>query len=188
MWTSHPSFPSGTGTLLVIYSIKRRILARIAGIQKSPNYQFNSYLLNLESNLTNELDSILKNEEDFWKLKSWINWLNERDANNRFFHTSTLNRRRRNRILSLKEESGNWLYDQGDIKTSILSFFKNLYTSSQSQAPISTTNYMAMTHTLSDSQRNKLDRPLEIKEIKMAIFSFKPFKAPGPDGLHPFFY
>lgn len=25
-------------------------------------------------------------------------------------------------------------------------------------------------------------------EINTAIFSFKPFKSPGPDGLHPFFY
>lgn len=26
------------------------------------------------------------------------------------------------------------------------------------------------------------------EEIRSAIFSFKPYKAPGPDGLHPFFY
>ncbi|XP_019246277.1 PREDICTED: uncharacterized protein LOC109225925 [Nicotiana attenuata] len=166
MWTSHPSFPSiineaftinshliqstetfksivtqwNRHTFDNIFHKKRRMLARIAGIQKSPNYQFSSYMLNLESNLTSELDSILKNEEDFWKLKSRINWLNEGDSNTKFFHTSTLNKRRRNRILFLKEESGSWLYDQGDIKASIVSFFKNLYTSSHTQAPISTTN------------------------------------------------
>ncbi|XP_075088125.1 uncharacterized protein LOC142170186 [Nicotiana tabacum] len=213
MWTSHPSFSNiineaFTPNFTLIQSTKsfkrivtqwnrntfgnifhkKRILARITGIQKSPNYQFNSYLLNLETNLTNELDSILKNEEDLWKLKSRINWLNNRDANTRFFHSSTLNRRIRNRILSLKEESGYWLYDQGGIKTSIFSFFKNLYTSSQSQAPISTTNHIDMTHTISDSLSNSLNRPLKMGEIKLAILSFKSFKTPGPDGLHPLFY
>ncbi|XP_070055183.1 uncharacterized protein LOC142179860 [Nicotiana tabacum] len=133
MWTSHPSFPSiinetftnnspliqSTETFksLVthwkrhtfgnIFHKKRRNMARIAGIQKLPNYQFNNYLLNLESNLIRELDSIFKNEDDFWKLKSRFNWLTEGDANIRFFHTSTLNWRRRNMIMSLKEESGN---------------------------------------------------------------------------------
>lgn len=30
--------------------------------------------------------------------------------------------------------------------------------------------------------------PLSIKEITTTINSFKPLKAPGPDGLHPYFY
>ncbi|XP_075083424.1 uncharacterized protein LOC142167164 [Nicotiana tabacum] len=48
-----------------IFHKKKRLLARIAGIQKSPNYQFSHFLLNLENTLIEELDSILKNEEDF---------------------------------------------------------------------------------------------------------------------------
>lgn len=33
-----------------------------------------------------------------------------------------------------------------------------------------------------------LDNPLQNFEIAQALFSFKPFKAPGPDGLHPHFF
>lgn len=32
-----------------------------------------------------------------------------------------------------------------------------------------------------------LDKPLLDGEVTRAIFFFKPFKAPGPDGLYPFF-
>uniref|UniRef100_A0A2N9HM73 RNase H type-1 domain-containing protein n=1 Tax=Fagus sylvatica TaxID=28930 RepID=A0A2N9HM73_FAGSY len=33
-----------------------------------------------------------------------------------------------------------------------------------------------------------LDAPLSIEEIKSSLWSLKPFKAPGPDGLHPGFF
>lgn len=41
-------------------------MALIARIKKSPNYQFNYFLINLENNMIEKLDSILKNDEDFW--------------------------------------------------------------------------------------------------------------------------
>lgn len=55
-------------------------MSRIADIRKSPNYQYSDFLINLQNNLIEELDSILKNEEDFWKLQ-FINWLTDGDAN-----------------------------------------------------------------------------------------------------------
>lgn len=52
--------------------------------------------------LISEFNLFLKMEEDFWKLKLRINWINEGDANTKFFHTSTLIRRWENHIISLK--------------------------------------------------------------------------------------
>lgn len=46
-----------------------------------------------EQSLTNEYNSILKLEEDYWKLRSRINWLNDRDANTNFFHILASNRK-----------------------------------------------------------------------------------------------
>ncbi|XP_070019802.1 uncharacterized protein [Nicotiana sylvestris] len=192
MWASHPSFPNiinrafsdhsnllqsidSFKTLVTkwnqevfgnIFHQKRRILARIFGIQRSPSYQFSSYLLHLETNLTAELNLILKNKEDFWKLKSRINWLNEGDVSTRFFHISTLNRRRRNIILSLKEENGNRLHEQKDIHVAILGFFTDLYTTSHTKAPRAFTSHSTISPILSESQRAFLDRPLDLREIK----------------------
>ncbi|XP_019224694.1 PREDICTED: uncharacterized protein LOC109206328 [Nicotiana attenuata] len=171
-----------------IFHQKNRLLARISGIQRSASYQFSSFLQNLESELNNELNLILKNEEDFWKLKSRINWLNDGDASTRFFHTSTLNRRRRNRILSLKEDNGNWITDQKEIQSTIVDFFTKLYTTSHFEVPWATTNHSTMDPTLLQSHKAFMDMPLQMSEIKKVVFSNKPFKSPGPDGLHPFLY
>lgn len=55
----------------------------------------------------NDFNEILKREEDFWKLKSRVQWLGEGDANTKFFHTTTTTRRRRNRISGLNDLVGN---------------------------------------------------------------------------------
>ncbi|XP_019252770.1 PREDICTED: uncharacterized protein LOC109231566 [Nicotiana attenuata] len=179
----------GISIPLATYSKKKkRLLARIASIQKSSNYQFIQFLINLENSLIEELYLILENEEDFWKMKARISWLSDGDANTGFFHTSTLNRRRRNRILSLKDEHGNWKHEPHEIKDSIVSFFKDLYTSSHTQYPIFTTTPGPQNPSLSTMQKANMALPLKDSEIKRAIFSFKPFKALGPDELHPFFY
>lgn len=90
-----------------IFHKKKHILDRLNGIQKASAYPFSSFLQNLESNLQAEYSAILQNEEDFWKLKSEVDWLCQGDANTKFFRTTTLNIRRRNRILRLTNEVGN---------------------------------------------------------------------------------
>ncbi|OIS99925.1 hypothetical protein A4A49_60007, partial [Nicotiana attenuata] len=130
----------------------------------------------------------LKNEEDFWKMKSRINWLNEGDASTNFFHTSTLNIRRRNRTLSLKEDNGNWITGPQEIQSTIVDFFTKLYTTSLTHVPWEVTNHSTLEPTLLQSHKTFMDRPPQMAEIKKAVFSNKPFKSPGPDGLHPFFY
>lgn len=60
-------------------------------------------------------NKILRLEEEFWKLKSKVNWISEEDRNTTFFHTTTLNERRHNRILALLDDYGSWIYDQEGI-------------------------------------------------------------------------
>lgn len=68
-----------------IFHKKNRLMAGMVGIQKSPHYQHNHFFLNLEAKLIKDYNFILKNEEDFWKLKAGIHWLADGDANTRFF-------------------------------------------------------------------------------------------------------
>lgn len=56
----------------------------------------------MEQVLISQYNQILTQEEVYWKLKSRINWLNQGDADTRFFHLSALKRRRRNKIFALK--------------------------------------------------------------------------------------
>lgn len=169
----------------------RRLLAKIKGIQKSPHYQYNPFLQNLESNFIPEYEKLLKFEEDFWKEKSRINWLLQGDSNTKFFHASTLNKRRRNRILALKNESGNWIEDQDEVFRHITDFFSNMYTTNHLSYP---NHHYYPPHnnhqntTLSASKVALLDAPLRDFVIINAIKSFKPPKAPGPDGIQPIFF
>lgn len=69
---------------------------------------------------------MLKLEEEFWKTKYRITWLQQGDSNTRFFHTSTLNRRS-NKITILYDHTGAPFTDPEQIRDHILDFYSNLY-------------------------------------------------------------
>ncbi|XP_065617683.1 uncharacterized protein LOC136064428 [Quercus suber] len=56
-----------------VFAKKRRVLARINGVQKSLAISPNESLLRLEKQLIEEYASILLQEEEFWALKSRLN-------------------------------------------------------------------------------------------------------------------
>lgn len=90
-----------------IFHHKQKILYKLDGIQKSKSYPSSFFLQDLEKILTKEFISILRQEHEFWRLKSRITWLDEGDANTKFFHNSTLNKRIRNRVNAINDNSGN---------------------------------------------------------------------------------
>lgn len=54
---------------------KRRLLARIEGIQPQTNFNVNRYLQHLEHNLLGEYARVLHQEELLWFQKSRAQWL-----------------------------------------------------------------------------------------------------------------
>lgn len=77
-----------------IFLRKKRIAARLRGIQKKFETKYNFFLANLQEHLLKEYIHVLKNELDFWRIKSRIIWLNDGDAGTKFFHKSTINNRK----------------------------------------------------------------------------------------------
>ena len=53
-----------------IFSRKKNIIARLNGIQRVVYVKPSTFLLNLKKELMKELDIILRQEEEFWALKS----------------------------------------------------------------------------------------------------------------------
>lgn len=55
-------------------------------------------LLRLKEKLKRELNEVLLQEKMLWRQKSRVKWIKEGDNNTGFFRTTTLIRRRRNRV------------------------------------------------------------------------------------------
>jgi hypothetical protein len=81
-------------------------LSKLDHIQQTP-HSFLSF--SEEQILKTDLDDLLLKEEILWRSKSRENWLTCNDLNTKFFHSSTIIRRRSNAINFLKYDEGIWL-------------------------------------------------------------------------------
>ena len=113
-----------------IFEKKRRIMARLGGIQKALANRPSVSLVELERKLQEDLYCVLSQEEELWALKSRVNWMLLGDINTSFYHISTLVRRKRNSITAIMSSSGEWLHSEREVKETILSGFSKLYTTS----------------------------------------------------------
>ena len=214
MWMSHPSFSEvvdgawlGTNPLQTKISVftesakvwnkevfgnlvhkKARLEARLRGIQVSLALGPNSFLVNLEKQLRLEFLDILQLEEEFWAMKSRINWIVQGERNTNFFHTSVVVRRKRNRIVSLKDNLGNWVHCEADVAKLVRDGFLKLFTSEAISVSSSIWSFSRWPVGLSEVEKSHLASGVTLLEVKEALWSLKPFKAPGPDGLHAGFF
>ena len=135
MWLSHPKFPNimcdAWNSLVKLANMmttfaekvrvwnkkvfgnlfhrKKRVVARIRGIQAAFSTNPSHFLVGLERDLRLDFTEISKLEEEFWAMKSRITWLVEGDRNTSFYHSSALVCRRRNCITRMKDRAGNWI-------------------------------------------------------------------------------
>ncbi|KAK7245383.1 hypothetical protein RIF29_40223 [Crotalaria pallida] len=160
-------------------------MARIRGIQISPDNFSNPFLQNLEIDLRKQLEITLKHEESLWFQKSRKEWIQGGDRNTRYYHSRTISRRRKNRIFALHDDVGDWCYDDMLNRNRVISFFKNLYYEDMIDRPelICSISYPTNNHDFSS-----LLLQVSPEEIKRALFAMGPTKAPGEDGIPAIFY
>ncbi|GLU09860.1 hypothetical protein SLE2022_266990 [Rubroshorea leprosula] len=132
--TNFGSFLSSWNKLVFgnILKKKKRILARLEGIEKALSTHNSHNLLLLHKKLTSEYQTILLEEEDLWKMKSRINWLNDGDRNTKFFHLNTISRRKSNRIVTLLDENNVEISSPMDVSNFITNSFQKLFTTKKS--------------------------------------------------------
>lgn len=110
-----------------LYQQKKRFMARLDSIQRSLCKKNVPFLFDLEKKLLGELNVILDQEELFWIQKSRNSWLKEGDKNTKFFHLSTIVRRRRNKIEGLKDRNGVWHTDKSDMHAIVILHFNDIF-------------------------------------------------------------
>lgn len=87
------------------------------------------YLSNLEAKLITEYNDILKQEESLWLQKSRVWWLKEGEGHTKFFHATTVIRRRASRITCLENNQGEWIENVDELKCMARNFYELLYSS-----------------------------------------------------------
>ena len=85
-----------------------------------------------ESLLKKEHDDLLIKEESLWRTKSRDTWLQCKDLNTKYFHSSTLIRRRSNAVNFLKTSEEAWVSSRTEIGGTFVSHFSKLFSSSAS--------------------------------------------------------
>jgi hypothetical protein len=166
---------------------KKKIMARLAGIQNSIYNGNNSGgLKRLEYKLQAELNTILMKEELMWFQRSRAKWLTDGDRNTRYYHTKTVSRRRRNNILMLKNENGEWIEDVDQLHGMVKQFYQKLFSNMHARCDWFQTD---LTFPILDNDvLKKLADPCTKDEVRRALFAMQPWKAPGPDGFPAGFY
>ena len=141
--------------------------------------------LELEAALNLKLDDWLAKENLKWHKKSREILLKEVDRNSRFFHLTTLVRRRRNFISDIKQEDSSWILGREAIQEYFNANFQSLYQSSRPQIPENLENLIDTC--VSVEENVELCRIPTREEVKKAIFRIKSLKSLGPDGLPALF-
>ena len=147
-----------------------------------------AYLYSLKSQLTQEYNIVLHQEYLFWRLKSRITWLNYGDANTKYFHLKTIQRRSHSRVITLKDGTGLWLTKEL-LTHHIHTTFKTLFQASFPCRRITLgTARLCCPHSPFLTQAQVLTRISQLDEIFQTLRELPPLKAPRPNGYHAFFF
>jgi hypothetical protein len=109
----------------------------------------------------------------------------EGDDNTKYYHAKANGRKRKNMIHSLDQEEGE-IKGQSDLMKYITNFYKQLFGPPPPENDF-TLNLEGIAM-LSEAEKERLIRPIEMEELKKVVFGMENNKAPGPDGFPVEFY
>ena len=136
--------------------------------------------------LKRELIRAQRDEEIFWWQKSKDKWLNGGDRNTSFFHNSVRSSRTRNFIVKLINAEGVEVFSEAAKGEVAVEFYHQLFRSSN-PSPFDTW-FHDMSPKVSSQMNLDPVKDVSALEVKEAVFSINPSKAPGPDGMSALFF
>jgi hypothetical protein len=137
----------------------------------------------LEAKLISQYESNMTKLNEFYKQRAKKHWATQGDRNTTFFHQAVTKRKRRNRIMSIKNTQGQDMFDPQEIAEEFINYFREIFKSScTSQTP--PTVYTATHHDSQDFTNSIPDK----EEIWNILKQMKKDASPGPDGFNVGFY
>ena len=128
---------------------------------------------------------------EFWKQRYKGKWLTHGDSGTKFLFRHVKSRQRRNEILMLQEELGNWHSSQDSIKVIFKNHFEIIYKADSNTSFPSWNQPHHLTSSLpilNDSNHAQLNVPITEEDVSKAVHQLGSLKAPGPDGVPALFY
>ena len=171
----------------VVQVRKEKLVNDIKAIQDLLDRTQTDELLSKEAALIKEFEEVLEQEEIIWFQKSREKWIELGDRNTTYFHTSTIIRRRRNRIEMLKNGDEILVTDSQELETMAVEYYKTLYSMEDVESCVDTLDPVGFA-VLTVGELADLNKPFSSMEVENSIRSMGKFKAPGPDGFQPVFY
>ncbi|KAG7564109.1 Ribonuclease H domain [Arabidopsis suecica] len=165
---------------------KDQLMQEITDVQDLLDQSQTDTLLAKESELLKEFDLVLEQEEILWFQKSREKWIVLGERNTKYFHTSTIIRRRRNRIEALKDDEGRWVVESQELEKLAVDYYQRLYSMVDIDQEVDSLPKEGFTRLTQELQ--ELNKPFSPKEIENSVRSMGKYKAPGPDGFQPVFY
>jgi len=138
--------------------------------------------------LRRNLNEAYLEEETYWKLKSRNHWLHTGDRNTCYFHHTTKARRNKNRLLSVQNDDGILKKGDKEIAEVATNYFAELFTATPTSEETYEAVFQGFQSKITDEMNEDLTKGVTIEEIREAVLSIGPTKAPGPDGFTGDFY
>uniref|UniRef100_A0A803P0S6 Reverse transcriptase domain-containing protein n=1 Tax=Cannabis sativa TaxID=3483 RepID=A0A803P0S6_CANSA len=142
--------------------------------------------LKLEADILLEIEEVSSRQSNIWRQKSRELWLRDGDRNTRFFHASTVIRRKRNFISSVSDDGVFWLRTRQEIGNYFTNNFKEVFSSSHPD--IGQDLFELLPPVINDEMNVELTRVPSEEEVRKVVWSMAPLKSPGPDGMPGRFY
>lgn len=148
---------------------------QLQNFMNQPNYNYDRVEA---SKFKDEIRRTWTQEEQYWALRSRIQWLKGGDKNTHFFHASTIQRRQRNRITMLQLDDQQWIRDPPILQDMMASFFSRLYTTYgyRNYEPLLDQCNQIVTREMND----QLTTSLTMDEVRQATFQMGSTKSPWP--------
>jgi hypothetical protein len=153
---------------------------QIKEIQMKP-VQLQDY--NLEVSLIAQYEENLTKLTEYYRQRAKKHWATQGDRNTTFFHNAVQKRKRRNRIVSIRDAHGNDMFDPADIANEFVHYFRSIFRSSftNHDRPIANTTLPQDTNDFTNSVPDK-------QEVWAILKSMRKNASPEPDGFNVAFY
>jgi len=107
------------------------------------------------------------------------------DRNTKFFYAACKIRNYKNQINHLINDAGFPMSNEQEIREPAPKFYKKLF---NCNSFLTVFPNLIVKKQLTTESSNRLIRPITAAEVKRAVFSFNPDKAPGADGYNAQFF